>query len=120
MNKNAGLAIVAVSSFQGENSGADVNGLMPVYLNPICGNVPDRNVIAGTVARNSGFKEDKSYLVKWTRLEDDAEYGVQYGWTKVNEITDPLAIINAEAQLGAGRVFKVSSVVECTVDSQQG
>ena len=120
MNKNAGLAIVAVSKFQGENSGADVNGLMPVYLNPICGNTPDRNVLSGTVARNSGFEEGKSYLAKWTRLEDDAEYGVQYGWTKVNEMTDPLAIINAEAQLGAGRVFKVASVAESTVNSQQG
>ena len=120
MNKNAGLAIVAVSMFQGENSGADVNGLMPVYLNPICGNVPDRNVLSGTVARNAGFEEGKAYLAKWTRLEDDAEYGVQYGWTKVNEISDPLATINAEAQLGAGRVFKVSSVVESTVETQQG
>ena len=120
MNKNAGLAIVAVSKFQGENAGTDVNGLMPVYLNPICGNIPDRNVLSGTVARNSGFEEGKSYLAKWTRLEDDAEYGVQYGWTKVNEITDPLAIISAETQLGAGKIFKVASVVESTVETQQG
>ena len=120
MNKNAGLAIVAVSMYQGENAKIDTNGLMPIYSNPICGNVPDRNVLSGTVARNAGFEEGKSYLAKWTRLEDDAEYGVQYGWTKVNEITDPLAIINAEAQLGAGRVFKVTSIVESTVDSQQG
>ena len=120
MNKNAGLAIVAVSKFQGENAKEDSNQLMPMYLNPICGNIPDRNVLSGTVARNSGFEEGKSYLAKWTRLEDDAEYGVQYGWTKVNEITDPLAIINAEAQLGAGRVFKVSSIVESTVETQQG
>lgn len=120
MNKNAGLAIVAVSFYRGKNSGADVNGLMPVYLNPICGIIPDKNILSGTVARNSGFEEGKSYLAKWTRLEDDAEYGVQYGWTKVNEISDPLATINAEAQLGAGRVFKVASIVESTVDSQQG
>ena len=120
MNKNAGLAIVAVSMYQGENAKIDINGLMPIYLNPICGTIPDRNVIAGTVARNAGFEEGKSYLAKWTRLEDDEEYGVQYGWAKVNEITDPLAIINAEAQLGAGRVFKVASIAESTVDSQQG
>ena len=120
MNKNAGLAIVAVSFYRGENAKEDSNGLMPVYLNPICGDIPDRNVLSGTVARNSDFEEGKSYLAKWTRLEDDAEYGVQYGWTKVNEITDPLAIINAEVQLGAGRVFKVSSIVESTVDTQQG
>lgn len=120
MNKIAGLAIVSVSNYRGENAKEDSNGLMPMYLNPICGSVPDRNVLSGTVARNSGFEEGKSYLAKWTRLEDDAEYGVQYGWTKVNEITDPLAIINAEAQLGAGRVFKVASIVESTVNSQQG
>ena len=120
MNKIAGLAIVAVSNYRGENAKEDSNQLMPVYLNPICGNIPDRNVLSGTVARNSGFEEGKSYLAKWTRLEDDEEYGVQYGWTKVNEITDPLAIINAEAQLGAGRVFKVASIVESTVNSQQG
>ena len=120
MNKNAGLAIVAVSKFQGENAKEDSNQLMPMYLNPICGNIPDRNVLSGTIARNSGFEEGKSYLAKWTRLEDDEEYGVQYGWTKVNEITDPLAIINAEAQLGAGRVFKVAAVAESTANSQQG
>ena len=120
MNKNAGLAIVAVSNYKGENVKEDSNCLMPVYLNPICGNIPDRNVLSGTVARNAGFEEGKAYLAKWTRLEDDAEYGVQYGWTKVNEMTDPLATINAEAQLGAGRVFKVSSVVESTVETQQG
>ena len=57
-----------------------------------------------------------AYYVK----QFSTEYGVQYGWAKVNEITDPLAIINAEAQLGAGRVFKVASIVESTVDSQQG
>ena len=120
MNKNAGLAIVAVSLYRGENAKEDSNGLRPMYLHPMCGNVPNRNVITGTVARNSGFEEGKSYLAKWTRLEDDEEYGVQYGWTKVSEITDPLATINAEAQLGAGRVFKVASIIESTVDSQQG
>lgn len=120
MNKNAGLAIVAVSKFLGENAKEDSNQLMPMYLNPICGNIPDRNVLSGTVARNSGFEEGKSYLAKWTRLEDDPEYGAQYGWTRVHEITDPLATINAEVQLGAGRVFKVASVAESTVDSQQG
>ena len=57
-----------------------------------------------------------AYYVK----QFSTEYGVQYGWTKVNEITDPLAIINAEAQLGAGRVFKVASIAESTVETQQG
>ena len=105
MNKNSGLAIVAVSTFQGKEAQADVNGLMPIYLTPIAGTIPNRNVLAGTVAKNSGFEEGKSYLAKFTRLEDDPDYGVQFGWTKVQEITDPLAVINAEASLGAGNIY---------------
>lgn len=105
MNKNSGLAIVAVSTFQGKEAQADVNGLMPIYLTPVAGTIPNRNVLAGTVAKNSGFEEGKSYLAKFTRLEDDPDYGVQFGWTRVSEVTDPMAIISAEASLGAGNIY---------------
>lgn len=109
MNKNTGLAIVAVSQFQGKEAQADVNGLNPIYLTPIAGRCPNRNVLSGTVAKSAGFEEGKSYLAKWTRLEDDPDYGVQYGWTKVQEISDPLAVINAEEKLGAGLIFNADS-----------
>ena len=105
MNKNSGLAIVAVSTFQGKEAQADVNGLMPIYLTPVAGTIPNRNVLAGTVAKNSGFEEGKSYLAKFTRLENDPDYGIQFGWTKVSEVTDPMAIISAEASLGAGNIY---------------
>ena len=107
MKKSTGLAIIAVSLFQGKEAEADSNGIMPYYLTPVAGNIPNRNVLAGTVAQNSGFVDGKSYLAKWTRLEDDATYGPQYGWTKVQEVTDPMAIIKAEQELGEGRIFDV-------------
>ena len=103
------LVVVAVSLFQGEGAKADFNGFDPVYLTPIAGMSPNRNVIAGTVAKNSGLEIGKSYLCKWTRLEDDPEYGPQYGWTKVSEISNPLDIINAEKELGAGKIFDVEA-----------
>lgn len=118
MKKNAGLAIVAVSTFQGKEAQADSRGLMPVYLTPVCGNVPNRNVLTGTVANNSGLQEGKSYLVKWTRLEDDPTYGPQYSWTKVNEITNPMDIIDAEARLGAGNIFDITTT-SSTVAAEQ-
>ena len=103
------LVVVAVSLFQGEGAKPDSNGFDPVYLTPIAGMSPNRNVIAGTVAQNSGLEIGKSYLCKWTKLEDDPEYGPQYGWTKVSEISNPLDIINAEKELGAGKIFDVES-----------
>ena len=105
MNKNSGLAIVAVSTFQGKEAQADTKGLMPMYLTPVAGTIPNRNVLSGTVAKNSGFEEGKSYLAKFVKLEDDPVYGVQFGWTKVSEVSNPLEIIAAEAQLGAGNIY---------------
>lgn len=120
MNKATGLAVVAVSQFQGESAEADKNGLNPVYLTPIAGRCPNRNVLAGTVAKSAGFEEGKSYLAKWTRLEDDPEYGVQYGWTKVNEISDPLLVIGAEEKLGPGLIFNADSASQETIHSEVG
>lgn len=101
------LVIVSVSKFQGENAQADKNGLDSVYLTPIAGKAPNRNVLAGTVAMNTGLEVGKSYLTKYTRIDDDPEYGPQYSWTKVSEVSDPLQIIQAEATLGAGMLFDV-------------
>lgn len=103
------LVIVAISAFNGEDAREDSNGLMPVYLTPIAGKSPNRNVIAGTVAKNSGLEVGKSYLVKWTRLEDDPTYGPQFSWTKVAEISNPMDIIKAEQELGAGTIFSVDA-----------
>lgn len=121
MNKNSGLAIVAVSTFQGKEAQPDVNGLNSMYLTPVAGTIPNRNVLAGTVAKNSGFEEGKSYLAKFARLEDDPTYGPQFSWTKVSEVTNPLDIINAESSLGAGNIYdvdRVSSKVESTQEQE--
>ena len=109
MNKLTGLAVVAISNFQGKDAQADINGMNPIYLTPIAGRCPNRNVLSGTIAKSAGLEEGKSYLAKWTKLEDDPEYGVQYGWTKVQEITNPLDVINAEEKLGPGLIFNADS-----------
>lgn len=121
MNKNSGLAIVAVSTFQGKDAQPDVNGFNSIYLTPVAGVIPNRNVLAGTVAKNSGFEEGKSYLAKFVRLEDDPTYGAQFGWTKVSEVTNPMDIIKAEQELGAGNIYdvdRVSTRVETTQEQE--
>ncbi len=115
--KNSNLAIVSVSEFQGKESEPDKNGLNPVYLTPICGVIPNRNVIAGTVAQNTGLEIGKSYLVKWSRLEDDEEYGAQFGYTKVSEVNDQMMIINSEASLGAGRLLDAENMSKSSVST---
>ena len=121
--KDLNLAIVVASTFQGENAKPDLNGLDPVYLTPIAGKCPNRNVLAGTVAKNSKLEAGKTYMVKWTRTEDDPEYGAQYNWTNLGEISNPLDVINAAEKLGTAVMFdadKVKSNVEVTSDAQNG
>ena len=112
------LVIVAVSAFNGKEAKPDVNGLESVYLTPIAGKCPNRNVLAGTVAKSAGFEEGKTYLAKWTRLEDDPVYGAQVGWTKIQEVTDPLAVITATTQLGEGETFDVDKSAKKQEESE--
>ena len=78
----------------------DSNDLMPVILEPLGGTCPKKRVIAGTVARNMGIEEKQAYLFKWTRLEDDEEYGSQFGFVAVTHIPDPIQVISASQSLG--------------------
>ena len=78
----------------------DSNDLMPVILEPLGGTCPKKRVIVGTVARNMGIEEKQVYLFKWTRLEDDEEYGSQFGFVAVTHLPDPLQVITASQSLG--------------------
>jgi hypothetical protein len=55
------FAIVNPATFNGKE---DVNGRMPVMLNPVFGLVPYRRIINGTIAHNSGLEVGKTYLVQ--------------------------------------------------------
>lgn len=55
------FAIVNPATFNGKE---DVNGRMPVMLNPVFGTVPYRRIINGTIAHNSGLEVGKTYLVQ--------------------------------------------------------
>ena len=84
----------------------DANGLMPIILEPLGGTCPKKRVVAGTVARNMGIEENQVYLFKWTRLEDDEEYGSQFGFVAVTHIADPLQVITASQSLGDSTIIE--------------
>ncbi len=109
MNKKTGMAVNTVSTFNGKEAEADRNGLMPVYLTPVAGFIPNRNVIAGTVAKNSGLEDGKTYLAKWTRVEDDPEYGPQFNFTKISEMS-AMEVITSLQALGDGQIFDAGAI----------
>jgi hypothetical protein len=87
----------------------DKNGKQAIILLPVAGSMPNRNILAGTTAERSGFEEGKSYLATVRETEVSAEYGRQFQWTKVFEVTSPLEVIKATKELGEGHIYNVTS-----------
>lgn len=97
--------LATVANFKGDNATPDKNGLEPVILDVLAGTCPNKRVLAGTVAMNLGLESGNSYMLKWTQLEDDTEYGTQYGFTLVHKIVDPLQIISVGSALGPAKLI---------------
>ena len=123
-SKKSGFAIVKVSEFKGKEATPDKNGLASMYLHPVCGNIPNRNVLSGTVADSQGFQEGKSYLAQWNEGEVDPTYGAQYNWTAVTG--EPLSAMEmleaAQSSLfngEAGTIFDVSTGVTAVATPEE-
>lgn len=119
--KNIGMAVVTVQAFRtSEGVSTDKNGKQNVILIPVAGRIPNRQVLAGTVAEQAGLEIGKTYLVNITKLEPDdkqaesrnlEEFPHQFNWTKLSEMS-PLDIIKAPKDLGAPVVFNVEKDVD--------
>ena len=121
-SKNSGFAVIKVSMFRGKDSGPDKNGKMPMYLHPVAGNIPDRNVIAGTVAEDQGFKEDKTYLVQWVKdtKNIDPVYGPRFNFIPLKELDglEMVTVISGPMFNGeSGSLFNVGSTVTQSEDT---
>ena len=112
-SKRSGFAVVKASEFKGENSQADKNGNNPVYLHPVSGVIPNRNVLSGTVADNQGFIPGETYLAQWTKGAIDPEYGQRIDWTVVKEL-DAMSLIDVISGSmfngEAGEIFELTAV----------
>jgi hypothetical protein len=107
-------AIVSVELFNGTKEDGslriDKNGKQAVMLRIIAGKSPNRNVLAGTVAENSGFIPGKMYFVQ-IREREANENGRQFTFTKLSDVS-PLEALQAEAMLGKPEVFNVNEAVK--------
>ena len=86
----------------------DRNTLLPVMLQCVAGNSVNKCTVSGTVAKNAGFVEGRSYLVSINEIESN-EYGRQFQFNKLMEMS-ALDIIQASKELGAAKVLDVTKV----------
>jgi len=108
--KNLGLALVNPVQFNTDV--ADKNGKLPVMLRPVAGKLPNKFIIAGTIAENEGFSIGKTYLVQIMEREEDQIFGRQFTYQKLSEVTSPLEIILLQEKLGEGSIFDTLKTTE--------
>lgn len=94
----------------------DKNGKAPFILSPVTGRCPNKLVISGTVAENSGIENGKSYLMKFREMPRDEQFGRQFSISKVKEVS-AVEIVESAAILGSVTIL---DTVEESVGEEAG
>ena len=108
------MFLATVAAYTGsieQPASPDKNGKMPVILNVVAGQCPNKRVVAGTVAERNGFITGKAYLFQATEGEPDAEHGRQFNFTAVKEAT-LMEVVEAGKLLGPAALLDATTVEE--------
>lgn len=100
------MIVAAVTGFSGTTT-PDKNGNFPVMLQCIAGQMPNRNVLSGTVAERAGFEVGKTYLVNVREVGYDEVFGPDYTYIKIAELSTGLDIVRAAKELGEAKITYV-------------
>lgn len=106
------MFLATVAAFTGSNENpadADKNGKMPVILNVVAGQCPNKRIVAGTIAERNGFVVGKAYLFQATEGEPTAEYGRQFNFTAIKEAS-LMEVVEAGKLLGPAALLDASEV----------
>jgi hypothetical protein len=100
------MIVAAITNFSGTTT-PDKNGETPIMLQCIAGQMPNRNVLSGTVGRRAGFEVGKTYLVNVRETGYDDIFGPDYTFVKVMELSTGLDIVRAAKELGEPKIMYV-------------
>jgi hypothetical protein len=100
------MIVATVTPFSGTTT-PDKNGNPPIMLQCIAGTMPNRNVLAGTVAQRAGFEVGNTYLVNVRETGYDDIFGPDFTFIKVMQMDSGLDIVRAAKELGDARIMYV-------------
>lgn len=99
------MFLAVVSTFNGKTAKPNKHGLDPLILEVIAGSCPVKRVVDGSVAKNAKLEAGTTCMIKWSEDEMDEEYGSQYIFTKLMEVSCPMDILNISEKLGNADLF---------------
>ncbi|WBV51185.1 hypothetical protein [Chryseobacterium gambrini] len=101
--------VAKVEMLKSEKASEDKNGLMPVILIGIAGEIPSKTVISGTVAQRMGIYEGSIYLFQANEIESDPLYGRQFNFMAISKELSAIETLQASDFVGKLRIIKVDS-----------
>ncbi|MCG2760593.1 MAG: hypothetical protein L6407_05225 [Candidatus Delongbacteria bacterium] len=107
MKKNFDGFIAKVEMLKSEKASEDKNGLYPVILLGIAGEIPNRSVISGTFAQNMGIESGNVYLFQATEQAEDAIYGRKFTFMPISKSLSAVEVLQAKQYLGKLKIVDV-------------
>ncbi|UWX60028.1 hypothetical protein N0B40_16675 [Chryseobacterium oranimense] len=101
--------VAKVELLKSERASEDKNGLMPVILIGIAGEIPSKTVISGTVAQRMGIYEGSIYLFQANEIEADPLYGRQFNFMAISKELSAIETLQASDFVGKLRIIKVDT-----------
>ncbi|KUJ51741.1 hypothetical protein [Chryseobacterium sp. JAH] len=110
MKKHFKGFVAKVEVLQSERATEDKNGLKPVILIGIAGEIPSRTVISGTVAQRMGICEGAVYLFQADELEEDPMYGRQFTFMAISKQLSAIETLQASDFVGKLKLINVDAL----------
>ncbi|MCJ7934018.1 MAG: hypothetical protein MUW56_10370 [Chryseobacterium sp.] len=101
--------VAKVELLKSEKANEDKNGLMPVILIGIAGEIPSKTVISGTVAQRMGIYEGSIYLFQANEIESDPLYGRQFNFMAISKELSAIETLQASDFVGKLTIIKIDS-----------
>lgn len=95
MKKSFNGFVAKVEMLKSEKATSDKNGLMPVILIGIAGEIPSRTVISGTYASNMNLEAGNVYLFQAEELEEDVMFGRQFIFRAISKELSAIETLQA-------------------------
>lgn len=99
--------ICAITNCPGESN---LDGNIPVLLHPIAGELPNRQVIDGSVAKKIGISAGHTYLMQFEETYPSIAWKRQFSWHVEKLITNPFSVFLSWQNIGMGKVFEVAGI----------
>jgi len=99
--------VAKVEPLRSERASEDKNGLLPIILIGIAGEIPNKTVISGTVAQRMEIFEGGVYLFQANELDEDPEYGRQFQFMKISRELNPIETLQANDYVGKLKIVNI-------------